>query len=1262
MRHLDPSILSTNPCSVRPCRVNLAVLTHNALDDTKRFIKSIQDYTSVPHNIFVLDNASTDGTTDWLQKQNLPNLHCYLSTKNWGVAGGRNRLIEIIDPHLRDDGFMIFCDNDLEFTGPWAENYLEFFDAHPQVGIASAHGHRIRIFEEWRQLYCHPGETAPVDVVSGGFVCWVRKRTAQDVGPFDQELGIFWHEDDDYCIRALSKGWQIYSLPHTPVLHHEHKSGVADEGIEHGGSPKNQRYLSKKWRAMGVVDEVGEIKKILSPKVDFTKRQMPSGIIVEGMSCNLGGYHHLRSQSSFDIPSDSRPREFYCELQCLAPEHYDRFPFSVTVWRDGKAVLTETFSEDGQVVALNIPVPPSASVQKLSMVFEAAFIPFLAGINDWEDRRCSARICCMRLTEVDLVEDLPQPPHRIAAHVERNGINWVAPHIGYDPFSRVNRNIAKRLYSAGRQVKVSVVNPDSFLIPEIRGVAGDYQVWKRLAGASISGGNCILGIAPYLSGTHKEFKKVREEIPGYDSYHALSLCKYDRISPEWVALYNSLDGVWVPSSFHKQIFRQAGVEDSKLSVFPVGVNCNRLNREVVPLRSVDGLGAFNFISVLNWDESDGWQDLILAFAREFTKDDDVALVVYAVDPRRDLRVIISECSKFLAEQGICEESMPKLLILDNTTPETTMECLAAVGHCYVQPARHNGIPLSVFEAMALECPAIVPDSAFYRELFRDEHALFIEGKFENIPKPYYPKVSESVFGQQWFVPNIVSLGQHMRAAYRDPAMARSKGLKARLWIEQHFNSDKTMEWLNLELAKSSSESAAKSHSHQKRVVEIQKTQTLTSTVARHSDSMSPKKLSVETISVDASSRNQHFDIDESLTIGLDIRSHSFKEVCERGIGHYAINHLRALAKLTPAWNYKLLHDGDKLPAFLEPLRDLPNMHSHKYDDVYDIDLDLLHIPDPMSMLPHLDSPFRIAPRDVPISVLMHDIIPMVLKHMHMDHWSNETKQAYMSRLSQMTLLSSVILTNSEATKNDLVNIVGIPEEKIRAVMAGLHMQHSLPPDTRTIAAVLSKFTLSDPFFLIVGAMDPHKDPGSILGAFIGAQSVVPSLKLAIVGSLNDPYKHAFRAELEKKGISGVEFTGFVSRDELNALYATASGLAFTSVYEGFGFPVLEAMSHGCPVITTNVSSLPEVAGDAAIMVDVGDVRAIADAMIRLAKEPNYRSLLSRRGIEQAKLFSWEKTARKTIASWQDVLGPSLTSRSHNVYPSRMRIPEFMEAG
>lgn len=379
----------------------------------------------------------------------------------------------------------------------------------------------------------------------------------------------------------------------------------------------------------------------------------------------------------------------------------------------------------------------------------------------------------------------------------------------------------------------------------------------------------------------------------------------------------------------------------------------------------------------------------------------------------------------------------------------------------------------------------------------------------------------------------------------------------------------------------------------------------------------------------------------ALSIGVDLRSLSYPEISERGIGQYTFNHLAAVISKTPNWKYLLLFEDGEPCKLMEPLLDAPNVKILPYDDVYGNSLDLLHIVDLMSMLVQYESPLRIAPRNTPQSVVFYDLIPIILPQLHINHWSPLNKKAYYRRLEQLRKSDALILTISEATKRDLHSHAQIPLERMTAIMAGLNMpvKEEVVINPESISKVLEKVGVAgETFFLIVGALDQHKDPNTSIGGFLAAQQQIPELKLVIVGSFNDPNKAAYKEQLEQMGVSGVIFTGFLERAEINTLYSSACGLIFTSLYEGFGFPVLEAMAHKCPVITTDAASLPEVAGDAAIIVKPGNGNAVGQAILRLTQDENLRNELKERGLIQAGKFTWEKVARRTVSAWLDLLG------------------------
>jgi GT2 family glycosyltransferase len=250
-------------------KIHIAILTHNALKFTKRCLARVAHHTAAAHSLYILDNASRDGTREWLGSRRTANTKLILSSQNLGVAAGRNRLLRAIMPRAKPNDFLVFLDNDVEVSAGWDQTFTEVFAKFSNASIAGVTGHQIYIEKERRGLRPSP-EVGPaeVDVVSG-FCLWVRAAVAGELGPFDENLGLFWHEDDDYCIRAIGLGCRVYAVPQAPVLHHAHQSGAALDPNSEQLSISNQRYLIDKWRGLHLVSNEGFIAR---PKMRVSRK------------------------------------------------------------------------------------------------------------------------------------------------------------------------------------------------------------------------------------------------------------------------------------------------------------------------------------------------------------------------------------------------------------------------------------------------------------------------------------------------------------------------------------------------------------------------------------------------------------------------------------------------------------------------------------------------------------------------------------------------------------------------------------------------------------------------------------------------------------------------------------------------------------------------------------------------------------------------------------------------------------------------------
>jgi glycosyltransferase involved in cell wall biosynthesis len=260
----------------------------------------------------------------------------------------------------------------------------------------------------------------------------------------------------------------------------------------------------------------------------------------------------------------------------------------------------------------------------------------------------------------------------------------------------------------------------------------------------------------------------------------------------------------------------------------------------------------------------------------------------------------------------------------------------------------------------------------------------------------------------------------------------------------------------------------------------------------------------------------------------------------------------------------------------------------------------------------------------PAVVEVHDM----MYHLFPEQWSRSDRLYFRAGVDWLTRRASRVSTPSECSRRDFLRLVPYPAERAAVVY------HGTPPGFAPVAAeecaaVLQRWGLERPYILYAGSFHRRKNLAGLLEAF---EQAAPGCEheLAVAGP-QEPPDAALLERLQHGPWAGrVRLLGLAPRADLPALFSAAQVFVFPSLYEGFGLPVLEAMACGCPVITTNASSLPEVAGEAGVLVPPGDSRALAQALQRVLGEAALHQELKRRGMEQARRFTWEQAARQTI--------------------------------
>jgi glycosyltransferase involved in cell wall biosynthesis len=280
-------------------------------------------------------------------------------------------------------------------------------------------------------------------------------------------------------------------------------------------------------------------------------------------------------------------------------------------------------------------------------------------------------------------------------------------------------------------------------------------------------------------------------------------------------------------------------------------------------------------------------------------------------------------------------------------------------------------------------------------------------------------------------------------------------------------------------------------------------------------------------------------------------------------------------------------------------------------------LDLLHSTD---FIPPLYT-------TVPTVITVHD-----LAFLHWPHFLTKDSAAYYSQIDRAVRHAQHIIVPSESTKQDLTAMLGVPPIKISVIYEAADDLFVPLPLASTRADVMAKYHLPESFILFVGTIEPRKNVDGLLRAFHHLRSKygVNDTALVIAGGSGWLYNETLALIHELQLEKSVFLVGRIGDEELHKLYVAARCHVHAAHYEGFGLPPLEAMACGTPTIVSNVSSLPEVVGDAAILVDPANWEEIAVAIQRLLSDDQLHAQMREKGLQRARYFSWESAARRTM--------------------------------
>jgi glycosyltransferase involved in cell wall biosynthesis len=357
-------------------------------------------------------------------------------------------------------------------------------------------------------------------------------------------------------------------------------------------------------------------------------------------------------------------------------------------------------------------------------------------------------------------------------------------------------------------------------------------------------------------------------------------------------------------------------------------------------------------------------------------------------------------------------------------------------------------------------------------------------------------------------------------------------------------------------------------------------------------------------------------------IGIDARKlHDF------GIGTYIRNLLRHLARLDRESEYVILcrpEDRDALATLGENFRAVgETAGNYSIAEQLKVPLALRRERVDLFHAPHYVLPPLVPCQSV---VTIHDCIHLMFPQ----YLPGRAALTYArTSISLAARRAARVITVSESSKRDILRFVDAPPDKIDVIYNAYDERFAIEPNEEDVVRVRERFQLGDEFVLYAGNVKPHKNVERLIQAFdMVRRRGLDHLKLVIIGDEVSKYAALRRAVHRHQLHKYVRFLGYLPEETLAVMYRLAAVFVFPSLYEGFGLPPLEAMASGTPVVTSNVSSLPEVAGDAAILVDPYDPAAIAEGMYAVLTDERMRRELRRKGLERARQFSWESSVRR----------------------------------
>lgn len=375
-------------------------------------------------------------------------------------------------------------------------------------------------------------------------------------------------------------------------------------------------------------------------------------------------------------------------------------------------------------------------------------------------------------------------------------ISWAANIFDFSGYAWLSRQILPTLAQRDVSLEAQSFTADEKLVAQLKSQPTVLATWQHLLKQQVNQGVYVIFHPPVSWGGEDYFAHCRQHNPGFDAYVGITMFETDRLPAGWSDACNQMDEVWVPATFNRDTFINAGVNPAKLQVIPFGLDTNIYDpARVTPLDIPEKQG-FTFLSVFQWSKRKGWDVLLKAYLSAFSAEDDVSLVIRAYPGYVKEPSLRQRLDAYMTALGYDPHRIPPIILLEQFIAESEMPALYAAADTFVLPTRGEGWGIPFMEAMAMGCPVIGTRWSAHLDFMSDVNSYLID--IEGLAPVDPEQTQENPFytsDQQWAEPSITHTATLMRRVYEHQTEARAKGAQARRDIQQHWTLDHTANWI-----------------------------------------------------------------------------------------------------------------------------------------------------------------------------------------------------------------------------------------------------------------------------------------------------------------------------------------------------------------------------------------------------------------------------------------------------------------------------------